>query len=195
MKRSPLGRDTLLLVRRSDRVRTYRGHWAAISGYLEAGATPLEQAREELREELGLGEDDVDLVRIGEPLTFTDDAIGVTWTVHPFLFRMHDDGEIHTDWEASASRWMSARGDGSVANRTKTSRGAGAGLSRWRKRMSALSDASHDPPRRWARFVDELRLDSIHGASWLARRAAGILAECADEESARIGAQRNFRSG
>ena len=106
MKRSPLGRDTLLLVRRSDRVRTYRGHWAAISGYLEMGATPLEQAREEMREELGLGEEDAILVRIGEPLTFTDDSIGVTWTVHPFLFRMRDDGEIHTDWEASASRWM-----------------------------------------------------------------------------------------
>lgn len=106
MKRSPLGHDMLLLVRRSDRVRTYRGHWAAISGYLEAGATPLEQACQELREELGLGEDDVDLVRIGEPLTFTDDSIGVTWMVHPFLFRMHDDGEIRTDWEASASHWV-----------------------------------------------------------------------------------------
>ena len=58
--------------------------------------------------------------------------------------------------------------------------------------MSVLSNASHDPPRRWAQLVDELRLDSIHGASWLARRAAGILAECADEESARISAQRNL---
>src|SRR5579859_3638912 len=105
-RRTVAGQDELLLVRRSDRVRTYRGHWAAISGYLEAGATPLEQAREELREELGLGEEDAALVRKGDSLTFTDDTIGVTWTVHPFLFRMRDDGEIRTDWEASASRWM-----------------------------------------------------------------------------------------
>ncbi len=99
------GQDLILLVRRSDRVRTYRGHWAAISGYLEVGATPLSQAREELREELGLGEEDALLIRAGEPLTFTDDAIGVTWTVHPFLFRLHDGSDIRTDWEASVSRW------------------------------------------------------------------------------------------
>lgn len=106
IKRSVSGSDSVLLVRRSDRVRTYRGHWAAISGYLEAGATPLEQAHEELREELGLSEQDVELVRIGEPLTFRDSDLGITWTVHPFLFRLHEDSEIHTDWEASASRWM-----------------------------------------------------------------------------------------
>lgn len=98
--------DEVLLVRRSDRVRTYRGHWAAISGYLEAGATPLEQAREELREELGLDDEGVILIRAGEPLAFTDDAIGVIWTVHPFLFRLREGSEIRTDWEASASRWM-----------------------------------------------------------------------------------------
>lgn len=106
MRRSHDGFDEVLLVRRSERVRTYRGHWAAISGYLEEGATPLGQAREELREELGLDEEDAVLVRVGDPLTFTDDTIGVTWTVHPFLFHLEDGSEIHTDWEASASRWM-----------------------------------------------------------------------------------------
>ncbi len=105
MKQSPHGQDLVLLVKRSDRVRTYRGHWAAISGYLEAGATPLSQAREELREELGLEEEDARLIRTGEPLTFTDDAIGVAWTVHPFLFRLRDGSEIRTDWEASLSGW------------------------------------------------------------------------------------------
>ncbi len=106
LRQSADGQDEVLLVRRSDRVRTYRGHWAAISGYLEAGATPLDQAREELREEVGLEADDAPLVRAGEPLTFTDNTIGVTWTVHPFLFRLREGREIHTDWEANASRWM-----------------------------------------------------------------------------------------
>lgn len=87
-------------------MRTYRGHWAAISGYLEIGALPLEQAREELREELGLDADDAILVREGKLLTFTDEAIGVTWTVHPFLFLLCEGSEIRTDWEASAARWM-----------------------------------------------------------------------------------------
>ena len=106
MRRAPTGFDQVLLVQRSDRVRTYRGHWAAISGYLERDTTPLQQAREELREEVGLAEDDAILIRTGEPLTFTDETIGITWTVHPFLFQLREGGEIHIDWEASGSRWM-----------------------------------------------------------------------------------------
>ena len=106
MRRSPDGQDELLLVKRSDRVRTYRGHWAGISGYLEAGATPLEQARVEMREELGLKDEDAHLVRAGEPLTFTDESIGMTWTVHPFLFHLREGVEGHTDWEASALQWV-----------------------------------------------------------------------------------------
>jgi ADP-ribose pyrophosphatase YjhB (NUDIX family) len=106
MKKGADGRDVVLLVKRSDQVRTYRGHWAAISGYLEQGVAPLEQVREELREELGLTEEDALLVKAGEPLTFTDSAIGITWTVHPFLFRLREGSQIHTDWEASATHWM-----------------------------------------------------------------------------------------
>ncbi len=37
------GGDTLLLLRRSDRVSTYQGLWASVSGYLES-ESPLEQA-------------------------------------------------------------------------------------------------------------------------------------------------------
>lgn len=106
MRRAPAGFDQVLLLQRSERVRTYRGHWAAISGYLEQDATPLQQAREELREEVGLGEDEAILVRAGEPLTFTDETVGITWTVHPFLFQLREGGVIRTDWEAQTSRWM-----------------------------------------------------------------------------------------
>src|SRR5579862_2692359 len=79
------GRDEVLLAQRSQRVRTYRGAWAAISGYVEPGVTPLEQAYTEIREETALQRDDVELLRVGEPLPFTDANIGQAWVVHPFL--------------------------------------------------------------------------------------------------------------
>lgn len=106
IRRSLQGADEILLVQRSQRVRTYRGYWAAISGYLEAGATPIGQSRVELSEELGLNEVDATLLQTGEPLTFTDADIGVTWTVHPFLFRLRDGAALRTDWEATVSRWI-----------------------------------------------------------------------------------------
>ena len=98
--------ERVLLVRRSDRVRTYRGAWAAISGYLEAGVTPIDQAYTELREEASLGRDDVALVRQGEPIPVADAAAGLNWVVHPFLFRLLALDNVATDWEAAESRWV-----------------------------------------------------------------------------------------
>src|SRR5579859_7460419 len=42
----------ILLMRRSDQVGSFRGRWAAVSGFLEEVA-PVEQARREVREEVG----------------------------------------------------------------------------------------------------------------------------------------------
>lgn len=104
--RTDRGRDEVLLVRRSERVRTYRGAWAGVSGYVEPGVTPLEQAYTELAEEVGLGRDAARLVRAGEPLAFRDEAIDLSWVVHPFLFALAQPGAIRLDWEATERRWV-----------------------------------------------------------------------------------------
>jgi 8-oxo-dGTP diphosphatase len=100
------GRDELLLVRRSEQVRTYRGRWAGVSGYIEPGVTALEQAYVELREEAGLAEGDVTLLRTGVPLPVHDVEAGLAWVVHPFLFLVTAPERIQTDWEARESRWV-----------------------------------------------------------------------------------------
>ncbi len=100
------GGDEILLARRSDRVRTYRGAWGAISGYVEPQVAPLEQAYQEIREESGLQRADVTLLRVGEPLAFRDESIGQDWVVHPFLFlALRPDAAQH-DWEAREFAWM-----------------------------------------------------------------------------------------
>jgi len=60
------------LLRRSQRVGTYRGRWAGVSGYVEEGNTPYVQALKEMREETGLSEQDVQLVKEGKPLEVID---------------------------------------------------------------------------------------------------------------------------
>jgi 8-oxo-dGTP diphosphatase len=105
--RRDAGRDEILLVRRSPRVRTYRGAWAGISGYVEPGVTPQEQAYTELREETGLERGDVTLLRAGEPISVDDAQSGLSWVVHPFLFALDDPAKIRTDWEATEHRWVS----------------------------------------------------------------------------------------
>lgn len=98
--------DRVLLARRSDRVRTYRGAWGAISGYVELGVSPLDQAYQEIREETGLSQSDVSLLREGEPLAFRDEAIAQDWVVHPFLFLALRPDVAQHDWEAREFAWV-----------------------------------------------------------------------------------------
>jgi 8-oxo-dGTP diphosphatase len=104
--RSKSGHDEVLLAQRSQRVRTYRGAWGGISGYVEPGISPIDQAYTELSEEAGLARDDVDLLRSGEPITFRDEAIPQDWVVHPFLFRLLRPDRVRSDWEAVQFRWF-----------------------------------------------------------------------------------------
>lgn len=100
------GHDAVLLVRRSQRVRTYQGAWGAISGYLEPGVTPLDQAYTEVREETGLDGDEVRLLARGEPLHVEDRAAGLDWLVHPFLFEVEHPERVQIDWEAEHMEWV-----------------------------------------------------------------------------------------
>jgi ADP-ribose pyrophosphatase YjhB (NUDIX family) len=100
------GRDEVLLVRRSGRVRTYQGAWAGVSGYLEPGVTPLDQAYMELAEEVALPREAVELLRVGESLAVCDEGQALSWVVHPFLFALAQPDRVHTDWEAAEHRWV-----------------------------------------------------------------------------------------
>lgn len=96
--------DKVALIRRSDKVRTHRGKWAAFSGYLED--LPIRQARLELLEEAGLRGGDALLRGIGIPVTVNDPEVGDDWLVYPFLFELAGGASIRTDWESEEWGWF-----------------------------------------------------------------------------------------
>jgi 8-oxo-dGTP diphosphatase len=96
----------LLIVQRSQRVGSYQGHWAAVSGFVEQGVTPEEQAYTEIREETSLLRDQVRLLKRGAVVEYSDAAIGRHWVIHPFLVEVLTPEAIHTDWEAQQMRWI-----------------------------------------------------------------------------------------
>ena len=95
----------VLVLKRSDKVRTYKGHWAGVSGYLES-TDPLKQAYEEMFEEVGLEKEDVSLVKMGKPLEVFDPVGEHAWRVYPFLFAVHSPDKIRLDWENIEMRWV-----------------------------------------------------------------------------------------
>ncbi len=104
--RTDLATPHILLVRRSERVGSYHAHWAGISGFIEAGVTPEEQAFTEILEETGLGDDLVRLLKRGAIVEHIDEEIGRHFYVHPFLFEVAAPELIKTDWEATEMRWI-----------------------------------------------------------------------------------------
>ena len=98
-------RHRVLVLKRSKKVSTYKGHWAGVSGYLES-EIPLTQAYTEMAEEVGLSRADVTLLSVGKPLEIVDETRDRAWRVHPFLFAVHDPGKIRLDWENLEMRWI-----------------------------------------------------------------------------------------
>lgn len=98
--------ERVLVLKRSGEVGSYQQRWAGVSGYIEPGHTPLQQAWEELAEEIGLDESDVVLIKEGQPLEVKDEQLEKKWVVHPFRFRLHEVKKIRTDWEHTDYRWI-----------------------------------------------------------------------------------------
>jgi predicted aconitase with swiveling domain/8-oxo-dGTP pyrophosphatase MutT (NUDIX family) len=94
----------ILVLRRSQRVGTYRGRWAGVSGSLEGDEEPEDRARAEIAEETGL--DVSRLVARGPVLPVRDGDL--LWSVHPFLFDVA--GEPTLDWEHTEARWVPPQG-------------------------------------------------------------------------------------
>ena len=104
--RTDMDQPRLLIVRRSQRVGSYIARWAGISGFLEAGVTPDEQAYTEIREETGLQREQVRMLKRGFVVEHEDASIGRHWFIHPFLFEALHPDAIALDWEATEMRWI-----------------------------------------------------------------------------------------
>ena len=96
----------LLIVRRSQRVGSYNARWAGVSGFIEPGVTPDEQAYTEIREETGLQRDQVRMLKRGAVIEHADASLNRHWYIHPYLFEVLTPDAIKLDWEATEMRWV-----------------------------------------------------------------------------------------
>lgn len=96
----------ILIVRRSERVGSYQGRWAGISGFVEPNVTPDAQALTEIGEETALLPEQVRMVRRGGVVEYSDEELGRHFYIHPYLFVVLTPERIKTDWEAAEMRWI-----------------------------------------------------------------------------------------
>ena len=96
----------ILIVRRSQRVGSYNARWAGISGFIEPGVTPDDQAYTEIREETGLQRDQLRMLKRGTVIEHVDASLNRHWYIHPYLFEVLTPDAIKLDWEATEMRWI-----------------------------------------------------------------------------------------
>lgn len=100
--------NNILILKRSDKVRTYKGYWSGISGYIEEGEEPVDTAFKEIRQETGLNDKNIELIKTVDPIEFTDiyEEEKYNWKVYPFLFRVEKKSNIQINWENISYRWI-----------------------------------------------------------------------------------------
>ncbi len=96
----------ILLLKRSNKVRTYQRKWNAIAGYLDELKPIREKAIEEIQEETQINRDNILSFHIGETYKFIDSQINKTWIIYPVLVGLNRLPEIKLDWEHTEYKWI-----------------------------------------------------------------------------------------
>ncbi len=94
-------RGRILVVRRGEKVGTFRGAWSGVSGYIEGGEKPADRVRQEIREETAMKGSR--LRAEGRVVRTRHEA--TVFAVHPFLFDAPS-RKVRLDWENVEARWI-----------------------------------------------------------------------------------------
>ncbi|MBT7824409.1 MAG: NUDIX domain-containing protein [Thaumarchaeota archaeon] len=96
----------ILLLKRSQKVKSMKNLWAGISGIIEGNEQPLERAKIEVYEEVGIKESNIELIKEGKIILIESPQYeNHQWEVYPFLFSCNNI-EIKLNWENSESKWI-----------------------------------------------------------------------------------------
>ncbi len=165
----------ILLLRRGDKVGSYRGRWAGISGYIDENEESIKRALKEISEEVQLDSNAVALVKTGQSFPALDEDVGILFVVHPFLFSTTSP-KITLDWEHDAFRWIRSQD----LSRFET-------VPKLRESLERVLDDTPMPgpphPAVLARLT-EIKEDRVNGASELSRRALMAMSTLAKLASA-----------
>jgi 8-oxo-dGTP pyrophosphatase MutT (NUDIX family) len=101
-----LDNQKLLILKRSNKVKTMKGLWAGVSGIIEKNEEPLTRAKIEIYEETGIVEDKIKLIKTADVLKVNSPQYeNHEWEIYGFLFGAKNP-KIKLNWENSEYRWI-----------------------------------------------------------------------------------------
>lgn len=98
--------DKILILKRSQNVKTMKGIWAGISGIIEGDEEPLYRAKTEIFEEVGLTEDNLVFIKSAPKMHVNSPQYtNHEWVIFPFLFSTKEP-KLKLNWENSEFKWI-----------------------------------------------------------------------------------------
>ena len=99
--------DKILILKRSDKVKSMKCLWAGVSGIIEKNdAAPLDRAKTEIFEETGINESEIELLKSIEQIKIESAQYrNHEWNIFPFLFKAKNP-KIKLNWENSDYSWI-----------------------------------------------------------------------------------------
>jgi 8-oxo-dGTP pyrophosphatase MutT (NUDIX family) len=98
--------NKILILKRSDKVRSMKELWSGVSGIIENNEIPINRAKIEIFEEVGIKENKINLVKSVEKIKISSPQYeNHEWEVFSFLFETKET-EIKLNWENSEHRWI-----------------------------------------------------------------------------------------
>ena len=98
--------NKILILKRSDKVRSMKGLWSGVSGIIENNEEPVDRAKIEILEELGIRRDKIILVKSMEKMKISSPQYeNHEWMVFPFLFETKETN-VKLNLENSEFKWI-----------------------------------------------------------------------------------------
>ena len=98
--------EKLLILKRSNKVKSMKGLWAGVSGIIENDEEPLKRAKIEIFEEVGITEEKIKLIKAVEEMKVNSPQYeNHEWEIFPFLFETKNP-TIKLNWENSEFKWI-----------------------------------------------------------------------------------------
>ena len=98
--------EKLLILKRSEKVKSMKGLWAGVSGIIEKNEEPLQRAKIEIFEEVGIPEEEITLVKAAQEIRVNSPQYeNHEWEIFPFLFESKNP-TIKLNWENSDFKWI-----------------------------------------------------------------------------------------